>query len=45
MALIATLPADHREIIRERYVLAVDLGRAALCRIIGIIATCIRMEA
>ena len=29
MALIAALPPDHREIIREKYVLAVDIGQSS----------------
>ena len=29
MALITALPADHREIFREKYVLAVDIGQSS----------------
>ena len=29
MALIAALPPDHREVIREKYVLAVDIGQSS----------------
>ena len=29
MALITALPPDHREIIREKYVLAVDIGQSS----------------